>query len=236
MNSYTKIVKTLMLTIIFILFIYFYRNFPLYNKEGIIDFFEQLQESNYTAILFIVLTSVLTIFFVPISWFVAVGAIFFGLVRGFAYSLAGATLGAIICFVITRTLRGDNKSSESGFIYKMLKKKSMNERFNIVSRNIEIQGLKYMFFLRNVPLVPFTILNYLSGMSSISFKNYAFGSVFGMIPGIFISTFFFTRAVQVVENPKEAILATIIKIIYFLLILIWERRSRLGSTIKTSNT
>ena len=50
---------------------------------------------------------------------------------------------------------------------------------------LEKEGLKLIILLRLSPLVPFDILNYLMGVTSISFKHYALGSL-GMIPGTIV--------------------------------------------------
>lgn len=44
-------------------------------------------------------------------------------------------------------------------------------------------GLSAVLVVRLVPLVPFTAVNYASGLSGIRFRDYALGSAIGMIPG-----------------------------------------------------
>ena len=226
MTRYKNHVRILVVALFFLCFIMVANFLPIYDQNALNDFFHQIQGNNYMAALFILITIVLTVFFVPISWFVAIGAVFFGLTRGFVYSLTAATIAAIISFSIIRIISGSHIHFVHLFMNSQFEKKNMNDKVEVISKHVENHGLKYMFFLRNVPLVPFVMLNYLSGISSVNFKDYALGSFLGMVPGIFISTFFFTRAVNLVDNPLEAILALLIKISYFIGILMWEKKTR----------
>ena len=53
---------------------------------------------------------------------------------------------------------------------------------------IKTEGLKVVILLRLCPLVPFTYFNYVMGITSVSFFDYAVGSI-GMIPGTIVYVF-----------------------------------------------
>ncbi len=226
MTQYKNHIRIVVAALFFSCFVVVANFLPLFDQNGLNDFFHQIQSSNHMGILFILITIVLTVFFVPISWLVAIGAVFFGLTRGFLYSLTAATIAAIISFSIIRIISGHHIHFLHLFMNKQFEKKNMDEKVEVISKQVENHGLKYMFFLRNVPLLPFVMLNYLSGISSVNFKDYALGSFLGMVPGLFISTFFFTRAINVVNSPLEALFALLIKIGYFICILMWEKNTR----------
>lgn len=59
---------------------------------------------------------------------------------------------------------------------------------NAIDKVLEKEGLKFTFLLRLCPLIPFNAFNYIMGVTSVSFKNYAIGG-FGMIPGTIVYVF-----------------------------------------------
>jgi uncharacterized membrane protein YdjX (TVP38/TMEM64 family) len=167
-------------------------------------------EPNF-ALIFICIGTILSMFFVPISWLTIISGILFGFCKGFGYTLISASLSCTMSFVIGRLFKKDLKD----YIYK----KFINSRWDIdieaVSKRIEDSGLKYMFILRNIPLLPFTLVNYISGLSSIRFKDYLIGSILGMIPGIAIAVYLFSRAIDFTSSPKEIIFSFILASIYY---------------------
>lgn len=101
----------------------------------------------------------------------AAGAIF-GLWAGTLWSLLGATLGASAAFLVARYVARD-----------MVEKRVAREpRFAAIDRAIADDGLRIVFLLRLSPAVPFTLLNYLLGLTKVPFGNFLVGSV-GMLPG-----------------------------------------------------
>ena len=59
---------------------------------------------------------------------------------------------------------------------------------NAIDKVLEKEGLKFTFLLRLCPLIPFNAFNYIMGVTSVSFKNYAIGGL-GMIPGTIVYVF-----------------------------------------------
>lgn len=51
-------------------------------------------------------------------------------------------------------------------------------------------GFRLIFYLRLVPLLPFNEINFGAGLSNIRFKDFALGSLLGMLPGTFVYTHF----------------------------------------------
>jgi len=101
----------------------------------------------------------------------AAGALF-GLWAGTLWALLGATLGATAAFLVARYVaRG------------MVEKRVAREpRFAAIDRAIAEDGRRIVFLLRLSPVVPFTLLNYLLGVTRVRFTDFLAGSV-GMLPG-----------------------------------------------------
>lgn len=101
----------------------------------------------------------------------AAGAIF-GLLFGTLWSLLGATLGASAAFLVARYVaRG-----------RVEERVAREPRFAAIDRAIADDGRRIVFLLRLSPAVPFTLLNYLLGLTKVRFVDFLVGSV-GMLPG-----------------------------------------------------
>lgn len=101
---------------------------------------------------------------------VAAGAVF-GLATGFGVVLVSAVLGASIAFWIARLLGRDAVERYTG------------ARAARVDAVIVRHGVLGIVLLRLVPLVPYTALNYLAGLSALRWWHYLVGSSVGMVPG-----------------------------------------------------
>lgn len=99
----------------------------------------------------------------------------FGVWAGTLLVLAGATVGAMLAFLIARFLMRDT-------IEVYLRRQSWFPRF---AERLAAKGFAYILFARLVPIFPFTGLNFASGVLPIRWQHYLFGSVLGMIPGTF---------------------------------------------------
>ncbi len=100
----------------------------------------------------------------------AAGAIF-GLWWGTLWALLGATLGASAAFLVARYVARD----------KVEERVAGEPRFAAIDRAIAADGRRIVFLLRLSPAVPFTLLNYLLGVTRVRFTDFLLGSV-GMLP------------------------------------------------------
>lgn len=121
--------------------------------------------------LFFALYAALALVPVPKAVLTAAGGALFGLWAGAALSLAGALVGAIISFGVGRLL---GRKSVDRLIHGRLAR---------VDALLDDRGLSAVLVVRLVPLVPFTAINYASGLSGVRFRHYVLGSVLGMLPG-----------------------------------------------------
>jgi len=101
------------------------------------------------------------------------GAIF-GSVTGTLVVNVGATIGAMLAFLVARFLLRDWVEKKFG-----AKLKPFNDGF---SKN----AINYILFLRLVPLFPFFLVNLVSGLTKIRLPVYFFGTMFGILPGTFV--------------------------------------------------
>ncbi|MGO9057435.1 MAG: TVP38/TMEM64 family protein [Candidatus Binataceae bacterium] len=101
----------------------------------------------------------------------------FGTVKGSIYSLIGADLGALVAFAAGRFLG-------KGFVNKLLAGR-FGETLDKIARN----GFQIILYLRVFPIIPYNALNLLAGASPITFKDYFWASMIGMVPGTILFAF-----------------------------------------------
>ncbi|MCL5965917.1 MAG: TVP38/TMEM64 family protein [Deltaproteobacteria bacterium] len=100
----------------------------------------------------------------------ASGAIF-GVLQGTLYVVSGATVGAVLAFLVSRTLLRDWVVKKFG------------SRMEAIDRGLRENGLSYLLFLRLVPAFPFFLVNLACGVTGLRLRTYAVGTLFGIIPG-----------------------------------------------------
>ncbi len=88
-------------------------------------------------------------------------------------TVAGLLIGAIIAFFISRYFG-------RGVVIRLLGEEWIDE----VDRWIEINGGKAILIARLVPLIPFDLVSYVSGLTKIDFKKYLLATIIGMFPRI----------------------------------------------------
>lgn len=133
--------------------------------------------------------------FLPALLFTGIGAVLFGPLYGFVYNEIGALLGASMAFFIGRYLGRDFAASLIGDTLKKYDDK------------IAANGFATVLYLRLV-FFPFTPLNFGMGLTRIRFKEYFWGTFFGIIAGGFVLTFFFATLAEVWRSGNWAGLLT----------------------------
>ena len=127
-------------------------------------------------LLFMLAYAIGTVLFLPGSVLTLAGGALFGPLWGTFYNLTGATLGALIAFVIARYLAGDWVVGKTGGRAKQL------------ADGVEREGWRFVAFTRLVPLFPFNLLNYALGLTRIPVTHYLVASYVFMLPGAFAFT------------------------------------------------
>lgn len=128
---------------------------------------------------FIVGYAVATVAFVPGSLLTLAAGAIFGVVKGTAFTLAGATLGASGAFLVARyAARGAVERRIAG-----------NPRFAAIDGAVGREGLKIVALLRLSPVFPFNLLNYALGLTRVPFLHYFIASA-AMLPGTLLYVYY----------------------------------------------
>lgn len=128
-------------------------------------------------VLFMLIYALATVLFLPGSVITLAGGALFGPVLGTFYNLTGATLGAVLAFLISRYLASDWIAEKTGGKVKQL------------INGVEAEGWRFVAFVRLVPLFPFNLLNYALGLTRIRLLHYLISTYVFMLPGAIAYTY-----------------------------------------------
>lgn len=120
---------------------------------------------------FAALYAVLTLVPLPTSVLTIAAGLLWGFPLGFAAVYVGAVTGALGGFAISRWLGREAIERLTG------------ARVAKVDKALGDHGLSAVIVARLVPVIPFTLLNYTVGLTSVKFRHYFLGTAIGIIPG-----------------------------------------------------
>lgn len=116
--------------------------------------------------------AVAAVLFVPGSVLTIGAGVIFGLLWGTVAVSIGSTLAAAAAFLIARYVAREKVSQWA----------KSNPKFNAIDRAIGRQGWQIVALLRLSPLVPFSLGNYLYGLTAVRFWPYLLASWAAMLP------------------------------------------------------
>jgi len=117
--------------------------------------------------------------FVPGSVLTLAAGAIFGLVQGTVYVFVAAVLGSAAAFLVARHIA-------RGAVERRI---AQNPRFGAIDRAVAAEGRKIVFLLRLSPVFPFTLLNYVLGLTRVRFADYLVASL-GMLPGTVLYVYY----------------------------------------------
>lgn len=132
---------------------------------------------------------------VPLTLLILATAVTLGPWMGFAYSLLGSLLSAVLAYRLGRALGGD------------LVRRFAGERVNQLSQKIAEKGLLSVVTVRIIPVAPFTLVNLVAGASHIRMRDFVVGTTFGMLPGLVMMVAFAESLIELLREPSVGSLA-----------------------------
>ena len=162
------------------------------NVQSITEFVDTIPDN--TAAPWIVLGAYLLggLLVVPITLLIIVTVTVFGPVLGSVYALIGTLLSAMLVFGIGHALgRATVRRMAGSYIGRL-------------SRRLARQGILTIVVVRLLPIAPFSIVNLVFGASHIRLRDFLFGTVIGMAPGI-VAIALFIHYVQAALKAPEPI-------------------------------
>ena len=179
------------------------------NLQSIIIEFLNWVEQNpiYGVLAFVLVYVVCTIFFIPGSiltlgagfvFTASTSSLWTGVLLGTIATFIGASIGAILSFLLGRYLFRESIST------KLITKYPV---FTAIDTALNEKGLRIMILLRLSPIIPFNVLNYVSGITGIKLFDYCIACI-GMLPGTILYVFLGSSAGSLSEiggNEEEEI-------------------------------
>lgn len=126
----------------------------------------------WAPIAYIALYVVATVLVLPSTALNLTGGAIFGPWLGTLWTSLGAIIAAIVAFAFTRTVGRETVA------------KQLAGRWQAMDAEVRRGGLFYMFAIRLVPIMPYGLVNFAAGLTSISFKDYVLGTTIGTIPSV----------------------------------------------------
>jgi uncharacterized membrane protein YdjX (TVP38/TMEM64 family) len=105
----------------------------------------------------------------------------------------GASLGSIFSFLLGRYLFRD-------CVYRLTESYTL---FQAIDRALVGNGLKIMILLRLSPLIPYNALDYMSGVTSITLRDYALALI-ALLPGALMLSFVGASASSLSDSTSTA--------------------------------
>ncbi|MGP4053358.1 TVP38/TMEM64 family protein [Mycobacterium sp. 4D054] len=114
---------------------------------------------------------VVTVFPFPRTAFTLAAGLLFGPVLGIPIAVAASTLSAVIALLLVRTVGWQVSRWVS------------HPRVDAVDRRLRERGWPVVLATRMIPAVPFSVLNYAAGASSVRVVPYTLATLAGVLPG-----------------------------------------------------
>lgn len=125
---------------------------------------------------FVVLSSLLTVALFPGPLLAAASGLLFGTALGTPVSIVSATLGAALAFTLSRRLGHGAVDALGG------------RRLAAVQAWIERRGFVAVLYARIAPGLPYTVVNYVAGLTRIRLAVFAAATALGTAPRAFAYT------------------------------------------------
>ena len=182
--------KIKFIIIFFFLFIFVtalcttYLNLDFFSIANVSNFYSEIGNKvseNYLAyyLLFFVIYFLVAVFSLPVAAILCliIGALF-GLVQGIILASFASSLGALVCFLISR------------YLFKNFIERKFDKSLKIINAGIAKDGIYYLFFVRMTPIFPFFLINLLFSVTKIKALQFYIVSQIGM----FLGTLLFINA------------------------------------------
>ena len=169
--------KIITLISVILMVIISYYIFKIFTPEKIRNIIQGYGKN--ASFIYILLFSILPIFFFPVLILAIAAGISVGLFEGVFYTMIGAMINSSIMFVMAKKFAKDK-------VIELFKTKISEKWYNKMIAIEKNNGFLIIFLLRLLPIAPYNVINYLSGLTEISFLRYSLATFLGIIPGTFV--------------------------------------------------
>lgn len=186
-----------------------YRLLPFMNLQTIRDWVSSF--GTWADAVYILLFAVLPIFFFPVPVLALAAGILFGIGKGTLYTVIGAAINSTIMFYLGRYAWKDS-------VHRLLVEKVKPAvRDRLLVKN-QTSLTVFFFVMRLIPLVSYNLINYVAGITEISFWRYFLTTVIGIIPGTVV---FLNAGDKSLDMKSPAFLLSIVLVVLLIVVSGW---------------
>jgi uncharacterized membrane protein YdjX (TVP38/TMEM64 family) len=126
----------------------------------------------WAPIAYILVYVLATILILPSTALNLIGGALFGPWWGTLWTSLAAIVAAIAAFAFTRTIGRDMVAQR------------LAGRWQAMDLEVQRGGQFYMFAVRLIPVMPYGLVNFVAGLTSVSFRDYLLGTSLGTVPSV----------------------------------------------------
>ncbi|WP_299415158.1 TVP38/TMEM64 family protein [Acaryochloris sp. IP29b_bin.148] len=116
----------------------------------------------------------------------------FGPWLGTLWTSLAAIIAAVVAFYFSRTIGRESIA------------KRLAGRWQKMDTEVKRGGLFYMFAIRLVPIMPYGLVNFAAGLTSIRFRDFLIGTILGTIPSVLPFVLLGSSSVQALTSGSIA--------------------------------
>lgn len=170
---------------------------PRLNPTALLPWLRSVSGLWWVVPAYVVAYALLTVLFIPTQALSIAAVLLWGWWRGGIVELLAATVASVLPFLITRTTLRELIAARL-------------QKHRRVTEVLEREGFTLLLVLRIVPILPYTILNYVAGLSSLRLWQYVVSTFAGMIPSVFIFAYCVQAIADGILQPRQVVMRGLI--------------------------
>ena len=107
-----------------------------------------------------------------------------------------------------------------------------NDKLKNIQELLKDNGFLMILLLRLIPLFPFDLISYGAGLTKISYKDFALGTLIGTIPGILV---FVNLGAQWITFNKTSIYLSVSLLILFIIASVFLKKIYINKHLAKEN-
>lgn len=222
-NQFSKYKKAIVfitsMVLLYFIYEHFLKDFSAVRIRDYVDSYGAL-----APIVYILLFAILPIAFFPVPVLALAGGLSFGLIEGSIYTIIGAMLNSTIMFFMARFIARDA-------INHYLRRKLPEKWIKNLEMSTDRRGFFMVLIMRLIPLIPYNMINYVSGLTEMNFASYSLATFIGIIPGTLVFLNIGDKAID--YRSKEFIISIVFLVLLIGISSYFARRINLDNTEKS---
>ena len=168
----------------------------LFDATRVVETMRQYSDRWWIVPAYVLAYAILDILFIPTQFLSIAAVLMWGWMKGGTIELFSATFGALFPYLIARSTLRESVAARL---------RTHETIFNALERD----SFTLLLLLRVVPIIPYTALNYVAGLASMTTQRYLLATFLGIIPSTYIFAYFVDATVQGVMAPRDVIVRVI---------------------------